>query len=71
MMTTERAKNLIVVAALDKYARTHGISNIEAYELFLRYDLLNLLRDNYATLHTQDLYEGAAFADDFISRHST
>jgi hypothetical protein len=65
-----KGKNLIVVAALDKFAEMHGISNIEAFELFRRYDLFKVLRNNYCTLHTQGLFEGAFFADDYIARHS-
>jgi hypothetical protein len=70
MIDTEQTKNLIVVAAIDKYARMYNISNIETYDLFLRHDLLNILRNNYDTLHTQSLFEGALFADDYISRHA-
>lgn len=70
MTQTDRAKNLIIVAAIDRYADMHDISNIEAFELFKRHGLLKLLRDNYDTLHTQGLFEGAAFADDYIARRS-
>jgi hypothetical protein len=28
------------------------------------------LRNNYGTLHTQGLFEGAFFAEDYIMRHS-
>ncbi|MDR2610300.1 MAG: DUF3791 domain-containing protein [Clostridiales Family XIII bacterium] len=70
MTQTDRTKNLIVVAALDRYADMHGISNLKAFEIFRRYGLLELLRDNYETLHTQDIFEGALFADDYITRNS-
>jgi hypothetical protein len=70
MTQVEREKNLIVVAAIDRYADIHGISNIEAFKIFKHYDLLKILRDNYATLHTQGLFEGAMFADDYIARKS-
>jgi hypothetical protein len=30
--------------------------------------MFNLLRDNYTTLHTQSLFEGAEFANDYIAR---
>jgi hypothetical protein len=70
MTQLERGKNLIIVAALDRYADEHGISNQEAYALFREYDLFTVLRDNYETLHTQGLFEGAAFAHDYIERHA-
>jgi hypothetical protein len=70
MTQTDRKKNLIVVAAIDRYADMHGIGNLEAFELFKRFGVLKLLRDNYDTLHTQDLFEGASFANDYIARNS-
>jgi len=68
MLSKERQENLIIVAAIDKYARMHDISTIQAYEVFDRHKLFGVLRNNYETLHTQDLFEGARFADDYISR---
>jgi hypothetical protein len=70
MTQNEREKNLIIVAAIDRYAEVHGISNLEAYERFKQFDLFRVLRDNYDTLHTQDLFEGAAFAEDYIARQT-
>jgi hypothetical protein len=70
MTQVDREKNLIIVAAIDQYADVHGISNLEAFELFNRFGLLKLLRDNYDTLHTQGLFEGAMFAEDYIARNS-
>jgi hypothetical protein len=70
MTQIERGQNLIIVAAIDRYADEHSISNQEAYALFLKYDLFNILRDNYDTLHTQELFEGAAFANDYILGHA-
>lgn len=71
MTQLERGQNLIIVAAIDRYADDHGISNAEAYALFRKHDLFNVLRDNYETLHTQDLFEGAAFARDYILSHAS
>jgi hypothetical protein len=70
MTRTDREKNLIIVAAIDRYADIHGISNLEAFNLFQRYGLLKLLRDHYDTLHTQGLFEGALFAEDYIARNT-
>ena len=71
MLSRERQENLIIVAAVDGYATMHNISPVQAYEVFDHYDLFDILRENYDTLHTQDLFEGAQFADDYISRHNT
>ena len=67
---TEHIQNLIIVAAIDGYARQHNISPVEAFDIFERCGLFEILRENYETLHTQDLFEGARFADDYISRHN-
>jgi hypothetical protein len=67
---TEHIQNLILVAAVDGYAHTHNMSPVEAFDTFERYGLFEILRENYETLHTQELFEGARFADDYISRHT-
>jgi hypothetical protein len=69
-MKKEREQNLIIVAALDGFAEQQGIALREAALLFKRYDIFEVLRNNYETLHTQDLFEGARFAHDYISRVS-
>jgi hypothetical protein len=69
-MDREREQNLIIVASLDNYALQQGISLREAALLFKQYDVFEVLRNNYETLHTQDLSEGACFARDYISRVS-
>ena len=70
MTQTERNENLIIVAAVERYASMHGIGVVEAFDLFKSYDLFSILRENYNTLHTQDLFEGASFAADYISRQT-
>ena len=70
MTQIERNENLIIVAAVERYASMHGIVTVEAFDLFKRYDLFSILRENYETLHTQGLFEGAFFADDYISRQT-
>ncbi|MDR1078699.1 MAG: DUF3791 domain-containing protein [Propionibacteriaceae bacterium] len=70
MTTMEREQNLIIVAALDRYAAEHDLTPLEAFDQFDRFGVFDLLRDNYATLHTQDLFEGARFAEDYITRQA-
>jgi hypothetical protein len=64
----ERIQNLIVVAAVDGYAAEHALKPVDAFDLFDRNGLFQVLRDNYETLHTQGLDEGARFAADYLLR---
>jgi hypothetical protein len=66
----ERGQNLILVAALDRYAHVHGLSAVEAFDVFAQHGVFDVLRENYATLHTRDLFEGAAFAEDYIEKQA-
>ena len=70
MSETDRLKNLIIVASVEQYADMHKIDTIEAFDRFKKYGLFEILRGQYDVLHTQDLFEGARFADDYISRVS-
>ena len=70
MTQTERNENLIIVAAVEQYANMHGIGVVEAFDLFKKHDLFSILRECYDTLHTQDLFEGAFFADEYIARRT-
>jgi hypothetical protein len=62
----EHLQNLIIVAAVDGYAAEYAMRPLEAFDLFERYGLFRVLRDNYETLHTQSLDESARFAADYI-----
>jgi len=66
--STERAKNLLVVAAVEEYSRRHRKPAYETLELFLKFDITNAIRQCYETLHTQDIYECADFAEDILKR---
>lgn len=68
MNAHERDENLIVVYAVDEYAKRHSIPTADAYALFRRYDVITALRENYNTLHTQALDESADFAADVLRR---
>ena len=58
----------MVVAAVEGYSFEHGLNEKDVFDLFSRYNLFNLLRSQYDTLHTQSLDEGVSFAKDFLSR---
>lgn len=66
---TEKDKNLLVVTALQGYAANHNISEYEAYEKFSKHNLFSLIREQYDALHTQDLEETVAFAEDVMKRY--
>jgi len=67
-ITTERAKNLLVVVAVEEYSKRHKISAHETLELFVKFGITDLIRQCYETLHTQDIYECADFAEDILKR---
>ncbi len=69
-MQKEREQNLIIVAALDRFAEKKGMSLYDTAVLFKEYGLFDLLRENYEVLHTQDIFEGASFASDYLDRVS-
>ena len=63
-----REKNLLVVVAVEEYARRHRISAHDTLELFLKFGITDLIRQCYETLHTQDIYECVGFAEDILKR---
>lgn len=64
-------KNLLVVTAIQGYAENHNISESEAYEKFLRHDMLNLIRSQYSALHTQSLEDVVCFAEDVMRQYES
>ena len=61
-------RNLLVVFAVEEYARRHGVSAHDALALFLKFGVTESIRQCYETLHTQDICECAAFAEDILQR---
>ena len=70
MSDTLHEENLLVVFAVEEYARRHGISAYETLSLFLKYGVTESIRQCYGTLHTQDIYECVSFAEDILKRKS-
>jgi len=64
----QRTKNLLVVAAVEEYARRHGISAHETLGLFLKFGVTETIRQCSETLSTQGLDECALFAEDILKR---
>ena len=61
-------ENLLVVTAVEEYARRQKISANETLGLFLKYGITDAIRQCYETLHTQDMYECVSFAEDILKR---
>lgn len=60
--------NLLVVIAVDGYARRHHVSAAEAYEHLSDKEVPRLIRENYATLHMLDPFEVVDFVEDVLKR---
>ena len=63
-----RDENLLVVAAVEGYARRHRLPARTVIELFVSCGLLQLIRQSYPVLHTQSLDETVEFAEDVLAR---
>jgi hypothetical protein len=70
MINIKHDENLLVVFAVEEYARRHGISAYETLGLFLKFGITESIRQCYETLHTQDIYETVSFAEDILKRKS-
>jgi hypothetical protein len=68
MVNNQHDENLLVVVAVEEYARRHGITAHDALNIFLKFGITNSIRQCYETLHTQDIYESVSFAEDILSR---
>ena len=66
----ERDQNLMVVAAVEGYAFSHHMDARSVLALFIRNKVNELIRSQYEVLHTQDLDESVAFAEDILTRES-
>jgi len=66
--SVRRDINLMTVYVTESYARRHGISESEAFNLFLRYSINDYFHKYYGVLHTQDFDEDVFFAEDLIER---
>ena len=67
-MSRKRDENLMVVTAVEGYSFEYGMDEKDVFDLFSRYNVFNLLRSQYDTLHTQSLDERVSFAEDVLSR---
>jgi hypothetical protein len=63
-----RDENLMLVAAVERYAQQHHIPTANSFNIFRQYGIDKLIRKHYNALHTQSLDESFYFAEDVIKR---
>jgi hypothetical protein len=68
MTTTQSNENLMVVFAVEEYARRYKITAHETLKLFLKFGVTESIRQCYDTLHTQSIFECVSFAEDILKR---
>ncbi|MCL2007163.1 MAG: DUF3791 domain-containing protein [Treponema sp.] len=68
MTDKQHEENLLVVFAVEEYSRRQGIPAHETINLFVEHGVTEAIRQCYETLHTQDIYECVAFAEDILKR---
>jgi len=68
MTDTQRDENLLVVFAVEEYARQHKISAHDTLGIFLKFGVTESIHQCYETLHTQGIYECVSFAEDILKR---
>ena len=67
MTETERDQNLMLVYAVEGYSQRHNLPEKDVITLFQKFGINHLIRKNYNALHTQDMDESIAFAEDVLS----
>ena len=67
-MMPQNDENLLVVVAVEEYARRHQITAHETLDIFIKFGITESIRQCYETLHTQDIYECVLFAEDILKR---
>ena len=67
-MKQQRDENLILVAAVEQYAKKHDMATADSFALFRQHGINTLIRRHYNALHTQPLDEGYYFAEDILKQ---
>jgi hypothetical protein len=69
MTHEEHEQNLMIIYAVEGYAKRHNISEQETLTLFKQHNITNAIRKFHGVLHTQDLDENVFFAEDVIKKN--
>ena len=64
---TDRDQNLMLVYAVEGYSQRYNLPEKDVINLFRKHGINNLIRKNYNALHTQDMDESIAFAEDVLA----
>jgi hypothetical protein len=67
-MRQKRDENLMLVTAVELYAKKHALPTAVAFALFRAKGVNTLIRKHYSALHTQPLEESYYFAEDILNR---
>jgi hypothetical protein len=67
-MRRQRDENLLLVAAVEQYAKKYDMPTARAFALFRQHGINTLIRKHYGALHTQPLEESFYFAEDILKR---
>ena len=70
MTKRQRDENLMIVVAVEQYARKYNLPTSRAFTIFRENGINSLIRKRYNSLHTQPLDESFYFADDVLKRNS-
>ena len=68
-MQQHRDENLMLVTAVEQYAKKYGIPTADSFALFQQYGINTLIRQHYNVLHTQSLDESFHFAEDILKQN--
>ncbi|GHV11529.1 hypothetical protein AGMMS49938_02350 [Fibrobacterales bacterium] len=66
MTVVQHDKNLMLVYAVEGYAKKHHITEKKTFDIFKKHKIGKSIRKFYNVLHTQDLDENVFFAEDVI-----
>ncbi|MFP3090035.1 DUF3791 domain-containing protein [Treponema sp. TIM-1] len=69
--STWRDENLMIVYAVEGYARRHNITTRDAYTIFTKHGITADIRKHYGILHTQDPDETVYFCEDVLAWKQT
>jgi hypothetical protein len=64
-------KNMMVVFAVEEYARKYNLLPVDAFRLFMKRGVIRAIRDCYEVLHTQSIDESLSFAEDYLERRAS
>jgi hypothetical protein len=68
MTNKEQDQNFMIVTAVEGYSQRHNMPPSDVLNLFIKYNITDLIRAQYNALHTQSPDESVLFAEDILKR---